>query len=244
MSEDEPLLPDRVARSAEGTIGLRLTPREREILRALLGDLRSLVAAPPLPEDWEGGWPAEDGPEDEPFADEAGGPDATGAEVGRRDAGERRRARGDNPAADDDPDADIRARLYPEAAPDDPRADASYRRLVHADLEAGRRERIAVVEATLEARTIDDAQAGAWLMTLNDLRLVLGTRLKVTEDSEAEEIDPEDPQAAARVVYAYVGWLEAQFVDVLADALPDAGAPGAHGEPPDPDDEAIAADDS
>ena len=56
---------------------------------------------------------------------------------------------------------------------------------------------------------------------LNDLRLVLGTRLGVVDDGDDESFDPEDADAAAKVVYAYTGFLEAQFIDVLAEALPD-----------------------
>ena len=65
----------------------------------------------------------------------------------------------------------------------------------------------------------------------NDLRLVLGTRLGVVEDGDDGSFDPDDPDAAAKVVYAYTGFLEAQFIDVLAEALPDV-----------PDEDAPAAD--
>ncbi|MCJ7709335.1 MAG: DUF2017 domain-containing protein, partial [Chloroflexi bacterium] len=76
-------------------------------------------------------------------------------------------------------------RLYPPAFPDDPAAETAFRDLVRADLEDGRRDRLALVEATLEARSLDDAQAAAWTGVLNDLRLMLGTQLGVTDDSEA-----------------------------------------------------------
>jgi hypothetical protein len=68
---------------------------------------------------------------------------------------------------------------------------------------------------------------------LNDLRLVLGTRLGVVDDGEDASLDPEDPDAAAKVVYAYTGFLESQFVDVLAEALPD--LPDEHAPAADPD---------
>jgi hypothetical protein len=209
MSEDEPLLADRVTRTADGAISLRLVAREREILRALLEDLSLVIGAPPLPaEAWD-----------------ADGRWVTG-EAGPSVDADEDHASDDQASDDDDIDiADIRARLYPSAAPEDPRADASYRRLVHEDLEAGRRARLAIVEATLDAPFIDDEQAEAWLHTLNDLRLVLGTRLAITEDAESEELDADAPDAAARVVYAYTGWLEGQFVDVLAAALPDVVEP-------------------
>ena len=113
------------------------------------------------------------------------------------------------------------ARLYPPAFPDDPEAEAAFQDLVRADLEADRRDRVAVVDETLGARSLDEAQATAWMGALNDLRIVLGTRLGVTDETEASHIDEDDPDAERRIVYAYVGWLLGQFVDALAAGLPD-----------------------
>jgi hypothetical protein len=112
-------------------------------------------------------------------------------------------------------------RLYPDVRPEDAAWSAAFRDLVRGDLDEGRRRNIAVVRASLEARTVDDRQAEAWLHVLNDVRLVMGTRLEVTEEDEQTPFDPEDTDAAARIVYAYAGLLEEQFVDVLAEALPE-----------------------
>ena len=130
MSEDETGLADRVIRTGEDEIALRFTSRERAIIGALLQDLEAVLPAPPADDD------ADDIAEDDVAGDDTA-----------------------DDLADDaapDPDVAVRARLYPTAIPDDERADASFRRLVHADLEAGRRERLAVVVATLDARTIDE----------------------------------------------------------------------------------------
>jgi hypothetical protein len=126
----------------------------------------------------------------------------------------------DGAAATAAPDP-VLARLYPPAFPDDPHAEAAFQDLVRADLEDDRRDRVAVVDETLGATSLDEAQAAAWMGVLNDLRLVLGTRLGVTDETEAHPIDEDDPDAERRLVYAYVGWLLGQFVDVLAAGLPD-----------------------
>src|SRR2546426_10571 len=55
----------------------------------------------------------------------------------------------------------------------------------------------------------------AWLHVLNDARLALGARLGITEDPEAEEIDPSDPEAAAHAMYAWLTWLENDLVETL-----------------------------
>jgi hypothetical protein len=112
------------------------------------------------------------------------------------------------------------ARLYPPAFPDDPDAEAAYGDLVHADLVDTRRDRVAIVAATLDAVELDDAQAAAWMGVLNDLRLVLGSSLRIGDEDEATAPDPDDPDAMREAVFAYLGWLVAAFVDALADALP------------------------
>ncbi len=214
---------DSVVRLPDGTIGLRLVERERSILRALLGDLREIVGEEVDP----------------PGLTEL---DETGEDA---DAGEATADEGDADAEPDDAEPvevltdPVLIRLYPDARPDDPAWSARFRDMIRGDLDDARRENLAVVEDTLDARSIDDDQAEAWLHVLNDLRLVMGTRLDITEEREAEPFDPEDPDAAAMVVYAYTGWLEGQFVDVLAAVLPDIPEPG-----DDPADDASAGVDS
>ena len=208
-----------VVRLPDGAILLRMTPNERAILRALVDDLRTIVGdETPTPGLWEADDPP---PAPKPDADAAGD------------------GEGDPSAwAETDP---VLARLYPDVRPDDPAWSAGFRDLVRGDLDDARREHIAAVEASLDARTIDDVDAEAWLHVLNDLRLVLGTRLGVIDDGDDASFDPEDTDAAAKVVYAYTGFLEAQFIDVLADALPDVGDEDAPAADPD---EGLDADDS
>ena len=115
------------------------------------------------------------------------------------------------------------ARLYPPAFPDDPEAEAAYADLVLPTwwTRGGIAWRSWRRRSTRE--TLDDAQAAAWLGTLNDLRLVLGSSLGIEDGDDAtvaDRDDPEDPDAMREAVFAYLGWLVAAFVDALADALP------------------------
>ena len=208
-----------VVRLPDGAILLRMTPNERAILRALVDDLRAIVGdETPTPGLWEADDPP---PPAGPDADATGDGDAGGSHPVERDP--------------------VIARLYPDVRPDDPDWSDGFRDLVRGDLDDARREHIATVEASLDARTIDDSDAEAWLHVLNDLRLVLGTRLGVADDGDDGAFDPEDPDAAAKVVYAYTGFLESQFIDVLAEALPDVPDDGAPAADPD---QGLDADDS
>jgi hypothetical protein len=116
-------------------------------------------------------------------------------------------------------DASLR-RLFPPAYADDPQREAEFRGLVRDELLAEKRAALRVVEATADADRLTEEQVTAWLAALNDLRLVLGTRLDVTEEMYEEGLPDRDPGAASFAVYGYLGWLEEQVVAALASGLP------------------------
>lgn len=135
--------------------------------------------------------------------------------------------------ADDDPASPVRSRLFPRAYLDPTAEDAEreWRELVHPEL---LRARLAALE--LLASTLDGAepgrhdthvvdlipeQAGMWLGVLNDARLALGTQLGVTEDTDYDDLDPEDPATSALAAYAWLTYLQGELVDTLLGDLPD-----------------------
>jgi hypothetical protein len=107
-------------------------------------------------------------------------------------------------------------RLFPSAYPEDPEAAAEYERLTRSSLTAGRLAALDVAERTLSARTLDADELEAWTGVLNDLRLVHGERLSVTEEMDLERLARRDPRYA---VYAWLTWLQATMVDELASRL-------------------------
>ena len=106
-------------------------------------------------------------------------------------------------------------RLFPSAYADDAARDAEYREMVHDDLLAARLDALDVVAATVGASNLDEAQLLAWMGAINDLRLVLGTRLDVSEET-AFDADPDDPDAPALAVYQYLSFLLESIVDALS----------------------------
>jgi hypothetical protein len=72
---------------------------------------------------------------------------------------------------------------------------------------------------TIDAEELEEEQLTGWMAALNDLRLVLGTRLDVSEDMWDEELDPNDPRAPALGLYGYLGWLQEQVVEALASGV-------------------------
>ena len=120
----------------------------------------------------------------------------------------------------DDVDGDeVMARLLPDGHRGDPRLAADYRELTRDSLVAGKADDLAVVRATLPAAggevRLDGDQAAAWLRSTNDLRLALGTRLDIGEDTEPpEEITGEEDQQLA--VYYWLTALQGSLVDAVA----------------------------
>jgi len=71
------------------------------------------------------------------------------------------------------------------------------------------------MEATLDAERLSEEDVLAWLAVLNDLRLVLGTRLDLTEETTEADFAGSDPRAEAFGLYTYLTWL----VDAIVRAL-------------------------
>jgi hypothetical protein len=111
-------------------------------------------------------------------------------------------------------------RLFPPAYRDDPQAEEEYRRLVHRTLATGRLNGSRMLQAGAGAGSLTQVEAEAWCTVLNDLRLVLGERLGVTEDLYEDGIELDHPQAVELSVYGWLTWLQASVVDALATRLP------------------------
>jgi hypothetical protein len=107
-------------------------------------------------------------------------------------------------------------RLYPTAYLDDPERDADYAALVHDDLLRSRLEAADVVSTTVGNETLDPGELEQWMVVLNSLRLVLGTRLDI---SEADEFDPEAPDVAERSLLLWLGLLLEEAVEASLEFL-------------------------
>ena len=124
------------------------------------------------------------------------------------------------------------SRLFPAAYPTDPAAEASYVSLMRADLVEHHREALAILATTASARHLSDDQLGAWLAALNDLRIVIGASLGVTE--EMAELREDDPRYSDWLCYDYLTYLETLVVDSLAGLLPPTDPTADDATPDDP----------
>jgi hypothetical protein len=113
------------------------------------------------------------------------------------------------------PDDPSLRRLHPTAYPEDDELEEGWQLLIGEELRTTRRAQLDVLRAAAERTELDDDEVQAWMQALNALRLVLGTRLDVSEDDPGP-LDPNDPEAAAYALYELLGYLLDRTVQSLA----------------------------
>ena len=106
-------------------------------------------------------------------------------------------------------------RLFPAAHATDPDLEAEFQQSQRDRLLAARLDRLDLVEGSLQSEKLTDEQHQAWIASVNDLRLVLGTRLDVSEDDDLDGLDPDDPNAGAVATYHYLGHLLGELIDAV-----------------------------
>lgn len=109
-------------------------------------------------------------------------------------------------------------RLFPTAYAQDPEREEAYQALARDELVDAKLAAVDTVAATLDSQALEEGQAETWLKALNDIRLVLGTRLDVSEDMEV--VDPDHPQAPLYAAYDYLGYLVDCLVVAMTETLP------------------------
>lgn len=118
-------------------------------------------------------------------------------------------------------------RLYPTAYPDDKAKNDEFAALAHDQLLMARLDGLDIVERTLDAETLSSSELNAWLQSVNEARLVLGTQLDVGE-GDPREYDLEDPHAPQLYAYRLLARILGDLVSTLNNTLP----PPSGAEPP------------
>ncbi|MGH2749389.1 MAG: DUF2017 family protein [Actinomycetota bacterium] len=113
----------------------------------------------------------------------------------------------------------VRARLFPNAYDDQEEA-AAYRELTGGDLSAMKLEVLDRMSETLGGRggakpRLDEEGAEAWVRGLTDMRLALGTRLEVTQETMDIVPEPDDPRFAPLQILHWLGWLQERILEQM-----------------------------
>ena len=191
-----------------GTLTVRFPAIYAQLIAGLFGELISLLD--------DGQEPTAAAASTDPLAIELGLADLGLAELDPARPG---------PAAPEDP---ALARLLPDGYREDPAAAAEFRRYTEPELRAEKRRKAETVLDCLSRiphggkLTLTVEEAGSWLTGLNDLRLVLGTRLGIVEDDQElqQNSDPDDPRNYLISVYYYLSYLQESLIGGLIKVEP------------------------
>lgn len=112
-------------------------------------------------------------------------------------------------------DSDLLGRLFPPPYGDDDERNEGYAVLAGAELMEHRLAALDQVTEHLDATVLDEEQLMAWMRSINDIRLVMGTMLGIEEDHRVPDLDEQD--LAAYSVYEFFGALLDMIVDALSD---------------------------
>jgi hypothetical protein len=193
-------------RTRDGGVSVWLPPGEATLLRTLVIPVLDLLG-----ETGETGGPGEAG--------RPGAPGGTADDLDRllAEAVEAAEA-AEAPSIPDDP---VLARLLPDAYQEDPEAAGEFRKYTESSLREAKKYFAQTLLDTLppsggRVRLTGD-QARDWMRALNDVRLMFGVRLEVTEDFEEQlaALAPDDPKVAAFEVYGWLGAVQESLVRAL-----------------------------
>ena len=107
------------------------------------------------------------------------------------------------------------ARLFPPAYPDDLLQNLDFERTAGSGLLGSRLESLDKAAVSIDAPRLNEEDLLTLMRVVNDLRLVLGTRLGVTEESEASSFQDEGDRSQF-ALYQFLGWFISDIVDALA----------------------------
>lgn len=137
----------------------------------------------------------------------------------RRLLGEVRELLTESPDPDDPSRIDPKMmRLFPPAYSDDDEASTEYSRLMRDELVTSRLAAIELADEFLadeQRTTVTSDELDAFAMSLNGVRLVLGTLLDVGEEDDLDDVSADDPRAAETGLYNFLSWLVDSAVSAL-----------------------------
>lgn len=106
-------------------------------------------------------------------------------------------------------------RLFPNPYPKHEKAADDYAEMIGNDLEDKHLHSLKTVEETLTATRLEEEQMQSWMHAINDLRIVIGTRLKVDEDTEIDDY-ADDTEQSLFLTYSYLGIMLERIIVAVA----------------------------
>lgn len=218
-------------RSAERPAGPSTEDRSTEDRSPEDESMVGRSAEGPSPDDefWSivAGLPTPEAPADDAADDAADGP-AGGSAVGSAEASATPRP--SSPPSRSAPWDPALARLLPAGVSGDDGAAAEFRGLTEDTVRETKSQDLRRAVAALQTTPVilDEASAVAFARALNDVRLVLATRLGIEDEQDAERVHAMDNWSAARdvdstmaLLYNFASWLQETLMTALSTHLDD-----------------------
>lgn len=121
------------------------------------------------------------------------------------------------------PEDEVLRRLLPNAYSDEVQS-SEFRRYTESTLRGKKQAHAMSMRMHLKSSEdgiidLNHESANAWLGAINDIRLALGVRLKVEQNSpeHLELLSPDDPMRGVFAVYRWLGWLQESLLVALMD---------------------------
>jgi Domain of unknown function (DUF2017) len=108
-------------------------------------------------------------------------------------------------------------RLFPPAHPDDLLENLDFERAAGADLLDGKLSAHDTLRRTARNDRLTEAELLAWMTAINDMRLVIGTRIDVREESDPDDFADDPRREASFELYAYLTWMLEMIVEALGE---------------------------
>jgi Domain of unknown function (DUF2017) len=108
-------------------------------------------------------------------------------------------------------------RLFPPAHPEDLLENLEYERVAGASLLDGKLTAHETLRRTARADRLTEDELLAWMTAINDMRLVIGTRIDVQEDSEPRDFADDPEREGSFHLYVYLTWLLEAIVEAFGE---------------------------
>jgi hypothetical protein len=112
-------------------------------------------------------------------------------------------------------DSPLLVRLFPPPYGDDLERNEGYAALAVPELIEHRRASIEVLRSSADATRLNEEELTAWMRSINDLRLVLGTMLGIETDDDP--VGTPEGLEHVRSIYGFMGALLETIVHALED---------------------------
>lgn len=111
-------------------------------------------------------------------------------------------------------------RLFPTAYADDPDRQQFFDQMTRGELTDTRIAALTTVIDTADNESLTGDEIESWMLATNAIRLVLGTRLDLSEDDDLDRIEPDDPNLRAYLLYGFLSDLLGSIVICLRNPGP------------------------